>query len=117
MAFDEAEMYRFFGILFANGVAPKPQIDYWFETTEQFPLFGNNLTLRVMAKEVAATGKRIRGVHQRTHFRRIFTLADYRDNPREKQKEDPLWKVRQLIDELNKQAKDMWIPGKWGAID
>jgi hypothetical protein len=62
VAFDEAEMYRFFGVLFANGVAPKPRIDYWFKTTEQFPLFGNDLTLRVMAKEVAATGKRIQGL-------------------------------------------------------
>jgi hypothetical protein len=44
-------------------------------------------------------------------------VADYRDNPKEKQKTDPLWKVRMLIDELNKQAKDMWIPGKWVAID
>jgi hypothetical protein len=117
VAFDQFEMYRFFGVLFANGLAPKPQIDYWFETTERFPLFGNNLTSRVMAKEVATTGKKIRGVRRWRHFRRFFTLADYRDNPSVKQKEDPLWKVRQLIDELNKQAKDMWIPGKWVAID
>ena len=32
-------------------------------------------------------------------------------------KKDPLWKVWLLIDELNKQAKDMWIPRKWVAID
>jgi hypothetical protein len=44
-------------------------------------------------------------------------VADYRENPKEKQKTDPLWKVRMLIDELNKQSKDMWIPGKWVAID
>jgi len=74
-------------------------------------LYGNDLTLRVMAKEVATTGKKIRGVCRWRHFRRFFTLTDYRDNPKEKQKEDPLWKVRTLIDELNKQAKDMWIPG------
>ena len=33
------------------------------------------------------------------------------------QKTDPLWKVHMLIDELNKRAKDMWIPGKWVTID
>jgi hypothetical protein len=43
-------------------------------------------------------------------------LSDYRDSLSEKQKADPLWKVRELIDELNKQCKDMWIPGKWVAI-
>ena len=70
-----------------------------------------------MTKEVGTTGKKIRGIRRWRHFRRFFTLTDYRDNPKEKQKEDPLWKVRQLIDELNKQAKDMWIPGKFVAID
>ena len=30
VAFDQFEMYRFFGVLFANGLAPKPRIDYWF---------------------------------------------------------------------------------------
>lgn len=44
-------------------------------------------------------------------------MSDYRDSSSEKQKANPLWKVRELIDELNKQCKDMWIPGKWVAID
>ena len=44
-------------------------------------------------------------------------MADYRGNPKEKQKVNPLWKVQELINKLNKQAKDMWIPGKWVAID
>ena len=44
-------------------------------------------------------------------------MSDYRDSPSEKQKANPLWKVRELINELNKQCKDMWIPGKWVAID
>jgi hypothetical protein len=115
--FDEDEIYRFFGVLFANGLAPKPRLDYWFETTESFPLFGNNLVSSVMTKTVSTTGRRIRGLRRWRHFRRFFTVADYRDNPKEKQKIDPLWKVREHIDELNKQSKDMWIPGKWLAID
>ena len=59
MAFDDAEIYRFIGVPFAYGLAPKPHIDYWFESTERFPLFGNDLISRVMAKEVHMTGKRI----------------------------------------------------------
>jgi hypothetical protein len=31
--FDEADIYRFLGVLFANGLAPKPRFDYWFEPT------------------------------------------------------------------------------------
>ncbi len=57
--FDDAEIYRFIGDLFANGLAPKPRIDYWFETTQAYPLFGNDLISRLMGKEVVMTGKRI----------------------------------------------------------
>jgi hypothetical protein len=93
------------------------RIDYWFEPAQMSPLFGNDVVSRAMAKEVPFTGKRIRGIRRWRHFQRFFTVADYRDNPKEKQKTDPLWKVRMLIDELNKQAKDMWVPGKWVTID
>jgi hypothetical protein len=110
--FNDAEMYRFLGVLFANGLAPKPRFDYWFEMAESFPLFGNNLVLKVMTKTVSTIGRRIRGVCQWRHFQRFFTVVDYQDNPKEKQKVNPLWKVCGLINELNKQAKDMWIPGK-----
>jgi len=75
------------------------------------PLFGNDVISRAMAKEVPFTGKRNRGIRRWRHFRRFFTVADYCDNPMEKQKTDPLWKVCMLIDELNKQANDMRIPG------
>ena len=50
-------------------------------------------------------------------LRRYFTVADYCESPKEKHKSDPLWKVCELLDELNKQAKDMWVPGKWVAIN
>ena len=33
------------------------------------------------------------------------------------QEKNPLWKVRVLIDHLNKNAKDMGVTGKWVAID
>jgi len=44
-------------------------------------------------------------------------MVDCRDSPKAQQRADPLWKVRVLIDHLNKQAKDMWVPGKSLAID
>jgi hypothetical protein len=51
-------------------------------------------------------------------FLAILTVADYQNNPKEEmQKTDLLWKVHMLIGELNKRAKDMWIPGKWVTID
>jgi hypothetical protein len=96
---------------------PKPRIDYWFETAQTYPLFGNDLVSRLMGKEVVVTGKKIRGIRQWRHFWQFFTVADYQENLNEKQKTNPLWKVYVLINELNKQTKDMWIPGKWVGID
>ncbi len=64
-----------------------------------------------------ATGKKISAVRRWRHFRRYLTFADYRDSPKEKQKADPLWKVERLLRHLNKRCRDMWIPGKWVAID
>jgi hypothetical protein len=89
--FDDAEIYRFIGVLFANGLAPKPKprMDYWFETAESFPLFGNNLVSKVMTKTVSISGKKIRGIRRWRMFRHFLTLADYRDSPSEKQKADP----------------------------
>ena len=44
-------------------------------------------------------------------------MTNYRENPGEAQKKDALWKVWKLLTELNKQAKDMWLTGKFVAID
>ena len=30
---------------------------------------------------------------------------------------EALWKVERLLRHLNKRCRDMWIPGKWVAID
>ncbi len=44
---------------FANGLAPKPRIYYWFKPAESSPLIGIDIDSRVMAKEVMLAGKRI----------------------------------------------------------
>ena len=81
------------------------------------PLLGSNLISNALHWKNAETGKTVKVACRWKHFRRYFTVADYRKSPTEKQKSDPLWKARGLLDELNKQAKDMWVPGKWVAID
>ncbi len=62
LPFDDAEIYRFIGVLFVSGIAPKPRIDYWFEPAQTSPLFWNDVVSRAMAKEVPFTGKRIQGM-------------------------------------------------------
>jgi hypothetical protein len=114
---DREELYKFIGLFFANGLSPKPQFEYWFEGTNREPLFGNDKYSKAMDKHDRTTGRRTSGKRRYKMFRRYFSMADYRDNPKQKQQENPLWKVQELLDELNKQAKDMWLPGKWVAID
>lgn len=115
--FDLIEIYKLIGVLFANGLAPKPQIDSWFQPVSDEPLFGNDLVSRALAKKNHATKKTISGTNRWKHFRRYLTFSDYRDNPKEKQKEDTMWKIRALVDHLNKNCKDMWVPGMFLAID
>ena len=57
--FDNAKIYHFLGVLFANGLSPKPRVDYWFEMAERGPLFGNNLFSKVMTKMVSVSSKNI----------------------------------------------------------
>ena len=117
LPFDVDEIYKMFGVLFANGLAPKPQFEWWFKNLNEQPLFGNDFVSRELSKKNHATKKIVSGAQSWRHFRRYFTFQDYRDNPKLKQKTDPLWKVRRLIDHLNKRCAAMWIPGKFLAID
>jgi hypothetical protein len=115
--FDRPELYKMIGVLFANGLTPKPQFDYWFCLEDKEPLLGSNLISNALRRKNAAKGKTVKAARRWKHFHRYFTVADYRESSKEKQKSDPLWKVRELLDKLNKQATDMWVPGKWVAID
>ncbi len=40
--FSNEEIDAFIGLLFANGLSPRPQIRFWFNNNEKNPLFGNN---------------------------------------------------------------------------
>jgi len=117
MLFDLTEMYKMIGVLFANGLTPKPQFDFWFCTQEEEPLFGSNMISKALAQKNLAMGNTIKASRRWKHFRCYFTMQDYHENPREQQRKNPLWKVQRLIDKLNKQAKDMWVPGIFVAID
>ena len=117
LPFNLVEMNKLIGVLFANGLAPKLQIESWFKPVSDELLFGNNLVSRALAMKNHATTKTISGTNRWKHLRRYLTFADYRDNPKEKQKKDTMWKVRALVDHFNKNCKDMWVPGMFLAID
>ena len=50
--FDGAEMYQMIGLLFANGLSPKPSIDLWFESTLESRLFGNDYIGAALTKYI-----------------------------------------------------------------
>jgi hypothetical protein len=110
--FDVDELYKMVGVLFATGLAAKPRLEYWFEPTNKYPLFGSDLVSKVTEKRIRLTGWMIRGSRRWRHFRRFLSISDFRVDAKKEQEKDPLWKVRILIDHLNKNAKDMWVPGK-----
>ncbi len=117
MPSDTDKLYKMVGVLFANGLSPKPRLEYWFETTSTYPLFGSDLVSKVTEKRICLTGWMIQGSCHWWHFRRILSISDFRADAKKDQEKDPLWKVHVLIDHLDKNAKDMWVPGKWVAID
>jgi hypothetical protein len=106
ISFDRPELYKMIGVLFANGLTPKPQFNNWFCLEDKEPLLGSNLIKNALRRKNMAMGKTVKAACRWKHLRQCFTVADYRDSPKEKQKYDPLWKVRELLDKPNKEAKD-----------
>jgi hypothetical protein len=117
--FDLPELNKFVGLIFANGLTPKPhQFEYWFQGQEREPLFGNDKFARAMDKHVGHRKRHwVSSLRRWKHFRRYFTLSDFCENPKDSQQANLLWKVQTLLDELNVQASSMWVPGKFLAID
>ena len=52
------------GILFANGLAPKPQVETWFQPTSMQPLMGNDLISQEMGKRNFAMETMVPGLHR-----------------------------------------------------
>jgi hypothetical protein len=114
--FDVDEVYKFLGLLFCNGVSPKPQFVYWFLGRRQSKVFGNDWFSTFFDKRLPG-GRVIKGERRWNHFRRFMCLYDYRLNPREQQKKNPLWKLDPILDHLRKNAQRCWTTGKFVAID
>jgi hypothetical protein len=114
--FDDEELYRFIGIMFANGLNPRPIFDTWFTPMVNRPLFGSSFVANGVFDRIVH-GRKVSGLRRWRHLRRFLTLSDYRLNPAVEQRRNPMWKVQSLLDELNCCARKHWIPGKWVAID
>ena len=108
--FDTLEVYRMIGLLFANGLSPKPAMEQWFQTTYDNRLFGNNYVSAAMDKMLPRGGK-VGGLQRWRYLRCFSCYYDFRVNPKVEAAKNPLWKVESLLDELNTQARKMWTTG------
>ena len=114
--FDVDEMYRFIGLLFANGLAPKPDITKWFEGSSTDQLLGSDFIAPLMNKRLPRGGN-VPGIRRWRHFWCFLCLYDFRQNAKDAAAKDPLWKIRLMLHHLNKQARLMWVTGKSLSVD
>ncbi len=70
--FNNPEIYKFIGILYANGLMPRPIFETWFKSLPTCPMFGNSFVTGAFDKTVH--GKKIEGVCRWRHLRRFLTL-------------------------------------------
>jgi hypothetical protein len=97
LPFDLPEVYEMIGVLFANGLTPEPQFDYWFCSQDEEPLFGSNMIRKALYWKNMAMGKTVKARWRWKHFCRYFTLQDYWENPRQQQRFNPPWEVSALM--------------------
>lgn len=116
VSFDVDEINRFIGVMFANGLTPKPDFTMWFDSTQKHPLFGNDLIAPAMNKPLRWGGF-IPGVRRWKHFKRFMCVYDYRDCHKPEAKSNPLWKIQRLLNELNAQSQKMWVTGMHLSVD
>ena len=112
--FNLAEMNKMIGLLFVNGLSPRPRIKMWFEP---YPIFGNTFIGGAMHKPRTGGRRALHGMRRWAQFRRFMCMFDFRQDARKETAKNPLWKVQHLLDELNENAWRLWIPGKWVSID
>jgi len=115
--FDIPEMYKFIGLMFVNGLSPKPSMDLWFLSTAENRMFGNNYVSKLMDKNLGQGKGQVKGFRRWKHFWRFLALYDFRATPKQEAEKNPLWKVQSLLHELNNQAQKMWTTGRCVSID
>ena len=62
------EMYKMFGLLFANAVSPKPQFPFWFKNSSESHIFGNDFFANALDKKLPG-GRAIKDERRWKHFR------------------------------------------------
>ncbi len=104
-------------LLFANGLAPKPDITKWFEGSSTDQLLGSNFIAPLMNKRLPNGGNHVPGIRRWRHFWHFLCWYDFHQNAKDAAAKDSLWKVCLVLHHLNKQARLMWVTGKYVSVD
>jgi hypothetical protein len=51
LPFDAPKFYKMLGVLFANGLSPKPQLDLWFSPLSKEPLLGSDIMKKALCRQ------------------------------------------------------------------
>ena len=105
--FDREEIDSFLGLLLAHGFHLKPRIEYWFLSSADSLLFGNETVRKIFR----------RGDKRLAEFKHFFCLYDPRTDPSSTAARHPLFKVQYLISHLHKNFLNFWVPGRDLSID
>jgi hypothetical protein len=98
--FDLDEVYRMIGLLFLNGLAPRPLIMMWLK---HHNIFGNKFIAKAMDKQISCGERQIQGIRRWKHFKRFMCMFDFREDVKRETAKNPLWKVQHFLDKLNDQ--------------
>ena len=77
--FDLSEKYRMMGLLFVNGLSPRPRINMWFEPHN---IFGNDFIAWAIDRQMPQGWRLIPGKRRWRHFRQFRCLFDFREDDR-----------------------------------
>jgi hypothetical protein len=95
----EIILFRFFSILITIGLNNLPAPDHAWSSSS---VFRNDFIQSLMSL---------------TEFRQIFHFLHFNDNNEQQQSDDPLFKIRPLLDELSVQCKANWNLARELSID
>ena len=105
--FTSTEIRQHLGIYILNGIAPSPTVESKFSSQATDPVHGNDMVFR--AFDSGAT-------RRHRHFKAFLSIQDplIKVPPRD---QFPNWKVRPLIQWINKIGPEAWDCGEYVSVD
>ena len=106
--FSPSEFKRHLGLYILHGISPSPRIEHKFNNQKKDPVNGNDMVHRLMGPNANRRHK---------HWRRFMGVQDPIQINRKTKREDPLWKVRDLLNHIQQVSTEAWVCGRDVSAD